>query len=84
MNEASLLINSLQARSILIDTAIDGTVTFSFGKYQHCENDHVSFISFNYFETLQVVVISQSLQCQGTQTKPLVIADLFHTFAFTY
>ena len=61
MNKASYLINLLQARSTLMRRLC--TVTFSFGKYQHCENrenDNMYFTSFNYFETPEVVVISQS------------------------
>ena len=58
MNKGSLLIDSVQARSTMMRCLC--TVSFSFGKYQHCEIRMMYFISFNYFETPEVVVISQS------------------------
>ena len=55
MNKASLLINSLPARSTLY-------CDLSFRKISALRNQNHSmyFISFNYFETPEVVLISQS------------------------
>ena len=82
MNKASLLINSLQARCTVMWRLC--TVSFSFGKYQHCEIRMIICISFHLIILkLQKSSWYHKVQCQRTQTMPLVIGDLVHTFAFT-